>query len=92
MIGKAKGKVKGKPKETEGKLRRIQDLPAEWWLKADNGQQGCNYRTEVRIAKVPVVALLGGGSGINSVTEEMLVGMLNKSWADGISTDSKHGR
>ena len=56
--------------------------------QADNGQLGYNYRTEVRLAKIPVVELLDGGTGINSVTEEMLVGMLNKCWADKIPSDN----
>ena len=75
----------GKPKKgqkqtfgSEGKLSRIAELPSEWWKHADNGQQGCNYRTVVTIGKLPVTALLDGGSGINSVTEEMLVGIMNK--------------
>ena len=56
----------GAPKKL---LKRINDLPAEWWIHAANGQHGYNYRTEVTIAKEKVVALLDGGSGINSVTE-----------------------
>ena len=70
-------------------LHKIQDLPQNWWVHADSGQHGYNYRTEVKIAKQTVVALLDGGSGINSVTEEMLLGMLNKCWAEKIPSDSK---
>ncbi len=41
------------------------------------------------IEKEKVVALLDGGSGINSVTEEMLIGMLNKCWDEGIQSSDK---
>ncbi len=58
-------------------------------LRADNDQHGYNYRTVVNIAKQQVTALLDGGAGINSVTEKMLVGMLNKCWAEKIPSDSK---
>ena len=92
MLGQEwpKGTGKGKPKKgAGGLLHKIQDLPQIWWAHADNGQHGYNYRTEVKIAKQKVVALLDGGSGINSVTEEMLVGMLNKCWAENIPSSSE---
>ena len=78
----------GKPKKGEkqsigpkGELNHIAELPSEWWKHANNSQQGCNYRTVVTIGNLPVTGLLDGGSGINSVTEEMLVGILNRAWA-----------
>ena len=87
---KGKGKGKPRPDGEKGKLlHRIADLPETWWVAADNGQHGYNYRTEVKIANTKVVALLDGGSGINSVTEEMLVGMLNKCWDEKTPRDSK---
>ena len=50
MHGEPKGKGKGKTKsETKGLLRRIRDLPPDWWVKANNGQHGYN-RTVVKIA------------------------------------------
>ncbi len=85
------GKPKKGQKQTfgpKGELNRIAELLSEWWKQADNGQQGYSYRTVVTIGNLPVTALLDGGSGINSVTQEMLVGVLNRAWADGVPTDS----
>ena len=70
MLGKP---MKGQ-KQTfgpKGELNRIAEVPSEWWKHADNGQQVYNNRTVVTIGKLPVTALLDGGSGINSVIEEM---------------------
>ncbi len=61
---KSKGKGKSKQDSPPRKLlKRINDLPPEWWTLAANGQHGYNYRTEVTIAKEKVVALLDGGLG-----------------------------
>ena len=76
-------------KKTGDLLHRIAALPDNWWVEADNGQHGYNYRTEIKIANTKVLALLDGGSGINSVTEEMLIGMLNKCWEEKTPRDSK---
>ena len=86
--GKGKGKLKNERK-TGDLLHKNEDLPDNWRVHAENGQHGYNYRTEVKIANTKVVVLLDGGSGINSVTEEMLIGMLNKCWAEHTPRDSK---
>ncbi len=49
--GKGKSKQEGPPKKL---LKRINDLPAEWWIHAANGQHGYNYRTEVTLALIPI--------------------------------------
>ena len=85
---KSKGKGKNKPPQTKERVTGVDKLPASWWVHAENGQHGYNYRTEVKIAGEMIVALLEGGSGINSMTDEMLCGMLNKSLEDGIARDS----
>jgi len=66
---KSKGKGKNKLPHTKERVTGVDKLPASWWVHAENGQHGYNYRTEVKIAGEKIVALLDGGSGINSMTE-----------------------
>ena len=61
-------------------LERLGDLPNSWWTKVDNDLGGYQYKTVVHFMKdtsKPVECLLDGCAGVNSVSEELVVGLIN---------------
>ena len=59
----------------------------EWWSLAENEPGGYQYRTVVHVLERRVECMLDGCAGANHVTEELLVGMLNRAAELGIGTE-----
>ena len=77
------------PKEKACKqLTSLMELPVSWWKEVPNDYSGYNYRTRTHIVGVPVETLCDGGAGVNSVTEEVVVGAINHAHAQGIYSDN----
>ena len=59
----------------------------DWWSLAENEPGGYQYRTVVQVLGRRVECMLDGCAGANHVTEELLVGMLNRAAELGIGTE-----
>ena len=80
----------GKPpvERMTAEIQRLTDLPESWFVPAPNERGGYQYRTQTLIFGKYVETLLDGCAGSNNVTEEMIVGMINIAYREGIkSTD-----
>ena len=78
--------MEGPPKAA---IKGLEELPDFWWELAEAEQVGYNNRTRARIAGVPVEVMLDRGATRNSVTEELIVGMINHCHARGMTARSK---
>ena len=70
-------------------LKRLGELPVNCWKEVDNELQGTQYLTRFGIGKRTEVVMLDGGSGVNSITEDTVVAILNEQKAAGISLSDK---
>ena len=71
------------------KIAGLAELPEFWWELADAEQVGYNNRTRAKIAAALVEVMLDRGATRNSVTEELIVGMINHCHTKGMTTRSK---
>ena len=72
-------------------ITRLTELPESWYAPAPNERGGYQYRTQTLIFGKYVETLLDGCAGSNNVTEEMIVGMINMAYREGIkSTDPRY--
>ena len=69
------------------KFATLDDLPKDWWNLADNEPGGYQYRTVVQVLDRKVECMLDGCAGANHVTEELVVGMMNRAAELGIGTE-----
>ena len=68
-------------KGESGRFSALDELPGDWWSLAENEPGGYQYRTVVQVLGRRVECMLDGCAGANHVTEELLIGMLNRaSW------------
>ena len=74
-------------KGESGRFSGLDELPGDWWSLAENEPGGYQYRTVVQVLGKRVECMLDGCAGANHVTEELLVGMLNRAAELGIGTD-----
>ena len=83
--GARKGKGKGKQRDSIG---RLTDLPENWWRPVKNDPSGYQMITETYVLGQAVRTLLDTGASVNAVTEELLVGIINRAKKMGLkSTD-----
>ena len=73
-------------KGESGRFAALDELPGDWWPLAENEPGGYQYRTVVQVLGRRVECMLDGCAGANHVTEELLVGMLNRAAELGIGT------
>ena len=72
-------------------LQSLSELPAECWVEVQNDQEGTQFHTKVDIGAVPFEMMLDGGSGVNSVTEELVLWILNDQAKKGVPlSDRRH--
>ena len=74
-------------KGESGRFAALDELPGDWWSLAENEPGGYQYRTVVQVLGRRVECMLDGCAGANHVTEELLVGMLNRAAELGIGTE-----
>ena len=74
-------------KGESGRFSALDELPGDWWSLAENEPGGYQYRTVVQVLGKRVECMLDGCAGANHVTEELLVGMLNRAAELGIGTE-----
>ena len=74
-------------KGESGRFSALDELPGDWWSLAENEPGGYQYRTVVQVLGRRVECMLDGCAGANHVTEELLVGMLNRAAELGIGTE-----
>ena len=66
----------------------IDDLPKNWFVDTPNSRGGYQYKTEVEIFGRKVACMLDTCAGCNSVTEEMVVGMIRVGLKAGVRLSS----
>ena len=71
------------------KFSSVDELPADWWHLAENEAGGYQYRTVVQVLDKKVETMLDGCAGANHITEELLMGMLNRAAELGIGTNDR---
>ena len=69
------------------KFSSVDELPTDWWHLAENEAGGYQYRTVVQVLDKKVETMLDGCAGANHITEELLMGMLNRAADLGIGTN-----
>ena len=67
----------------------MDELPTDWWHLAENEAGGYQYRTVVQVLDKKVETMLDGCAGANHITEELLMGMLNRAADLGIGTNDR---
>ena len=60
------------------RLFSLDELPQDWFHVAENEPGGYQYRTVVRVLDKKVETMLDGCAGSNHITEELVIGMLNR--------------
>ena len=86
---KNKGKGGGRGTKADGSdLESIDDLPKSWFATVPNSRGGYQYKTEVDIMGRTVPCMLDTCAGCNSVSEEMVIGMIKVALRSGIPPSS----
>ena len=86
---KNKGKGGGRGAKADGSdLECIEDLPKSWFATVPNSRGAYQYKTEVDIMGRTVPCMLDTCAGCNSVTEEMVIGMIKVALRSGIPPSS----
>ena len=70
-------------------LKTLADCPKNWWTIRPNDGGGYQLRTKVTIMGKKVPTLLDGGAGVNSVSEELVVGVRNQAHKKGLRAGDK---
>ena len=75
----------------EGHLVWLKDLPDKVWAKKPVGDRtsGTQFHTYVKTGEMKWKTMCDGGSGVNSITEEQLVAILNFHHEKGIRLGDK---
>ena len=83
--------LENKKKPNAKLIKQLSDLPDDVWVDAAHDDSGFQFYTKIRIGLSNHHVMLDGGSAVNSVAEEILVGVLNENKAAGISlNDERH--
>ena len=56
----------------------LDQLPKDWWHMVENDRGGYQYKTVTKVLDRKVETLLDGGAGSNHITEELILGILNR--------------
>ena len=75
------------PTGESGRFAALDELPGDWWSLAENEPGTYQHRTVLQVLGRRVECMLDGCAGANHVTEELLVGMLNRAAELGIGTE-----
>jgi len=78
---------KGNQSVELGSLVELSQLPSNWWVTTPNERGGYQYKTACLVLDRQVETLLDGCAGANSITEELVVGMIRHAAKLGISPD-----
>ncbi|CAE7940524.1 pol [Symbiodinium necroappetens] len=70
-------------------FNNIDDLPKSWLVDTPNSRGGYQYKTEVEIFGRKVACVLDTCAGCNSVTEEMVVGMIRLALKAGVPSSTE---
>ena len=72
-------------------IQTLEELPRHVWPTVPNAAPGFQFHTQVSIGKAILACMLDGGSSINSITEDLLVQILNECRIAGIRLgDPRH--
>ena len=63
------------PKGAVTQIESVTELPEDWWKIVPNDRSAYNYRTRTHLMGIPTETLLDGGAGVNSVPEEVVIGL-----------------
>ena len=85
---KKKDKAKAGSDVAKEDFNSIDDLPKSWFVDTPNSRGGYQYKTEVEIFGRKVACMLDTCAGCNSVTEEMVVGMIRVALKAGVRPSS----
>ncbi|CAE7222588.1 pol [Symbiodinium necroappetens] len=85
---KKKEKAKAGSDVAKEDFNGIDDLPKSWFVDTPNSRGGYQYKTEVEIFGRKVACMLDTCAGCNSVTEEMVVGMIRVALKAGVRPSS----
>ena len=78
---RSKGKGKGKANpwgRSDRMLEELAQLPAGVWTNVENDRNGTQFYTKGLIGGSAFEIMLDGGSGVNSITEEQVLSILNE--------------
>ena len=79
-----------KPAGCKPRMSSLDDLPKDWFHLAENEPVGYQYRSVAQVLDRKVEVMLDGCAGSNHITEELLMGMLNRAAELGIGTEDKN--
>ena len=65
-------------------IKALSELPEDWWTLTESDTGGYQYQTDTLIMGVPIRTLLDGCAGVNSITEEAVIGALNLAKSKGL--------
>ncbi|CAK9017668.1 Pro-Pol polyprotein, partial [Durusdinium trenchii] len=77
------------PADGKSRFTSLDDLPKDWFHLAENEPGGYQYKTVVRVLDKKVETMLDGCAGSNHLTEELVVGMLNRAAELNIAPNDK---
>ncbi len=72
------------PPPKDQMLKNAQDISDRLWRNVPHDHPGYNFRTRTHIVGLLVDTLLDTGAGVNSITEEVVVGTWNMAAALGV--------
>ena len=68
-------------------IRYLSEAPSRWWKQVPNDVNGHQYMTPGHVLGKELPILLDTGAAVNSVTEEVVVGTINRARARGLRAD-----
>ncbi|CAK9039750.1 unnamed protein product [Durusdinium trenchii] len=74
----------------KGPFTELDELPKDWWHVVPNEPGGYQYRTVVQILDKKVDTMLDGCAGSNHITEELVVGIINRAAELGLRPNDKN--
>ena len=78
-----------KPAGDKPRFGSLDDIPKDWFHLAENEPGGYQYKSVVSVLDRRVKVMLDGCAGSNHITEELVIGMLNRAADLGIKPEDK---
>ena len=78
-----------KPAGGKPRLASLDEVPSDWFHLAENESGGYQYKTVVKVLDKKVEVMLDGCAGSNHITEELVIGMLNRAADLGVGPEDK---